>query len=318
MKPTILTVDDDPAVSQAITRDLRRQYGAEYQIVRAASGAEALAVLREFALRDRPVALIASDQRMPEMTGVEFLERRARTRPTRSSCCSRRTPTPTWRSRRSTTSASTTTCSSRGTRRRSGSTPCSTTCWATGATRTPTTAAACASSGTAGRSAATRSRRSSRATTCRTSWLDLERDEEAMRLHETAQADAERPPARAAPRRRALARAFDARARRRARPAHARRAAALRPLHRRRRPGRARGRGVRRVGGPADRRHRTRGPGRAGRRRAPRSRTTSASRRASPAPTSRTGPSRRCGASAPRWCSRATSSASRSAARSAR
>ena len=52
-KPTILTVDDDPAVSQAITRDLRRQYGAEYQIVRATSGAEALDVLAEFALRGR-------------------------------------------------------------------------------------------------------------------------------------------------------------------------------------------------------------------------------------------------------------------------
>jgi thioredoxin reductase (NADPH) len=73
-KPTILTVDDDPAVSQAITRDLRRQYGAEFQIVRAMSGTEALDVLREFALRDRQVALIASDQRMPGMTGIEFLE----------------------------------------------------------------------------------------------------------------------------------------------------------------------------------------------------------------------------------------------------
>jgi thioredoxin reductase (NADPH) len=73
-KPTILTVDDDPAVSQAITRDLRRRYGSEFQIVRAMSGAEALGVLREFALRDRKVALIASDQRMPGMTGIEFLE----------------------------------------------------------------------------------------------------------------------------------------------------------------------------------------------------------------------------------------------------
>jgi thioredoxin reductase (NADPH) len=73
-KPTILTVDDDPAVSQAITRDLRRQYGADYQLVRAASGAEALEVLKEFALRDRQVALIASDQRMPGMTGIEFLD----------------------------------------------------------------------------------------------------------------------------------------------------------------------------------------------------------------------------------------------------
>jgi thioredoxin reductase (NADPH) len=73
-KPTILTFDDDPVVSQAITRDLRRRYGAEYQIVRALSGADALTVLTEFALRERPVALIVSDQRMPAMTGVEFLE----------------------------------------------------------------------------------------------------------------------------------------------------------------------------------------------------------------------------------------------------
>ena len=73
-KPAILTVDDDPAVSQAISRDLRRQYGAEFQIIRTASGAEAMNVLTEFALRDRQVGLIASDQRMPEMTGVEFLE----------------------------------------------------------------------------------------------------------------------------------------------------------------------------------------------------------------------------------------------------
>ncbi|HEY8673356.1 MAG TPA: FAD-dependent oxidoreductase [Candidatus Dormibacteraeota bacterium] len=73
-KAAVLTVDDDPAVSQAITRDLRRRYGDEYQIVRATSGAEALTILKKFGLRDRPVALIASDQRMPEMTGVAFLE----------------------------------------------------------------------------------------------------------------------------------------------------------------------------------------------------------------------------------------------------
>jgi len=80
-KPTILTVDDDPVVSQAITRDLRGRYGAEYRIVRATSGAQALTVLAELALRDRPVALIASDQRMPEMTGVEFLEQARRHAP---------------------------------------------------------------------------------------------------------------------------------------------------------------------------------------------------------------------------------------------
>ena len=73
-KPTILAVDDDPGVSRAITRDLRARYGADYRIIRATSGAEALAVLTELTLRDRPVALVASDQRMPEMTGIEVLE----------------------------------------------------------------------------------------------------------------------------------------------------------------------------------------------------------------------------------------------------
>jgi thioredoxin reductase (NADPH) len=69
----ILTVDDDPAVSQAVTRDLRERYAGDYQIVRAHSGPEALGVLDELARRDQPVALIVSDHRMPEMTGIEFL-----------------------------------------------------------------------------------------------------------------------------------------------------------------------------------------------------------------------------------------------------
>ena len=73
-KPTILAVDDDPAVSRAITRDLRARYGGEYRVVSATSGARALEVLTELTLRDRSVALVASDQRMPEMTGIEVLE----------------------------------------------------------------------------------------------------------------------------------------------------------------------------------------------------------------------------------------------------
>jgi thioredoxin reductase (NADPH) len=73
-KPVILTVDDDPEVSQAMARDLRHQYGADYQVVRATSGPKALTLLTDYALRDRRVALIASDQRMPGMTGVEFFE----------------------------------------------------------------------------------------------------------------------------------------------------------------------------------------------------------------------------------------------------
>src|SRR4051812_23604177 len=72
-KPTILAVDDDPMVSRAITRDLRSRYGGEYRVVTATSGGQALEILTELALRDRAVALVASDQRMPEMTGIEVL-----------------------------------------------------------------------------------------------------------------------------------------------------------------------------------------------------------------------------------------------------
>src|SRR5215213_7269311 len=61
-------------VSLAISRDLGSRYGAEYRIVRAASGAQALGVLTRLALRNQLVALIAADQRMPEMTGIEMLE----------------------------------------------------------------------------------------------------------------------------------------------------------------------------------------------------------------------------------------------------
>jgi thioredoxin reductase (NADPH) len=74
-KPVILAVDDDPMVSAAIARDLQSRYSADYHIVRATSGPEALAVLARLALRDQPVALIATDQRMPQMTGIEMLER---------------------------------------------------------------------------------------------------------------------------------------------------------------------------------------------------------------------------------------------------
>ncbi len=74
-KPTILTVDDDPQVAVAIARDLRARYGESHRVVRASTGEEALAVLAELSLRDRPVALIMTDQRMPGMTGTELLER---------------------------------------------------------------------------------------------------------------------------------------------------------------------------------------------------------------------------------------------------
>ncbi|HME47583.1 FAD-dependent oxidoreductase [Mycobacterium sp.] len=73
-KPAIITVDDDPAVSRAIARDLRRHYGERYRIVRAESGPDALETLNELKLRGDAVALFVADYRMPQMSGIEFLE----------------------------------------------------------------------------------------------------------------------------------------------------------------------------------------------------------------------------------------------------
>ncbi|SDD79574.1 FAD-dependent oxidoreductase [Actinokineospora iranica] len=73
-RPSILTVDDDPGVSRAVARDLRKQYGEHYRIVRAESGEQALAALREIKLRGEEVAVLLADHRMPQMNGIEFLE----------------------------------------------------------------------------------------------------------------------------------------------------------------------------------------------------------------------------------------------------
>ncbi|GIF35828.1 FAD-dependent oxidoreductase [Actinoplanes xinjiangensis] len=70
----ILTVDDDPSVSRAIARDLRRRYADRFRVIRASSGDEALEVLRELKLRGGRVAVILADYRMPQMNGIEFLE----------------------------------------------------------------------------------------------------------------------------------------------------------------------------------------------------------------------------------------------------
>ncbi|NJR59569.1 MAG: FAD-dependent oxidoreductase [Cyanobacteria bacterium CRU_2_1] len=73
-KPIILTVDDDPEVLQAVARDLRHQYGDRFRIVRADSGVSALETVQQLKLRNEVVALFIVDQRMPQMSGVEFLE----------------------------------------------------------------------------------------------------------------------------------------------------------------------------------------------------------------------------------------------------
>src|SRR5213595_141137 len=74
-KPVIWTVDDDPDVLRAVERDLRRQYGDRYRVISADSGSSALESVKQLKLRNETVALFLVDQRMPRMSGVEFLEK---------------------------------------------------------------------------------------------------------------------------------------------------------------------------------------------------------------------------------------------------
>src|ERR1041385_8231070 len=74
-KPGIWTIDDDPDVLRAVARDLRRHYGDHYKVISADSGISALEATKQLKLRNEPVALFLVDQRMPRMSGVEFLEK---------------------------------------------------------------------------------------------------------------------------------------------------------------------------------------------------------------------------------------------------
>jgi thioredoxin reductase (NADPH) len=73
-RPAILAVDDQPAVLSAVVRDLRRRFGRNYRVLGAESGGGGLEIVRDMALRSEPLALIVADQRMPNLTGVEFLK----------------------------------------------------------------------------------------------------------------------------------------------------------------------------------------------------------------------------------------------------
>jgi thioredoxin reductase (NADPH) len=73
-RPVLWTIDDDPEVLRAVERDLRRRYGEQYRVMRADAGDTALEALKQLKLRGEVVALFLVDQRMPRMTGVEFLE----------------------------------------------------------------------------------------------------------------------------------------------------------------------------------------------------------------------------------------------------
>jgi thioredoxin reductase (NADPH) len=73
IKPVIMTVDDEPGVLNAVERDLRKRYAADYRIVKALSGMQALEAVRQLGQRNAPVALFLVDARMPQMSGTEFL-----------------------------------------------------------------------------------------------------------------------------------------------------------------------------------------------------------------------------------------------------
>ncbi len=72
-KPVIVTVDDEPQVSDAIERDLRKHYRKDYQIIKNSSGPQALETVHQLKQRNTPIALFLADQRMPDMGGTEFL-----------------------------------------------------------------------------------------------------------------------------------------------------------------------------------------------------------------------------------------------------
>jgi thioredoxin reductase (NADPH) len=72
--PFIIIVDDDEQVLRAIQRDIRNRYHNEYRVIAAESGQEALELIKELKLKNETVALFISDQRMPEMEGIDFME----------------------------------------------------------------------------------------------------------------------------------------------------------------------------------------------------------------------------------------------------
>ena len=85
-RPALITVDDDREVLRAVERDLRRRYADRYRVLRADSGQTALDTLRELKVRNDAVALLLVDQRMPGMSGVEFIKEANKLFPMQSAC----------------------------------------------------------------------------------------------------------------------------------------------------------------------------------------------------------------------------------------
>jgi len=78
LKPVIMSVDDEPVVLKAVGRDLHAHYQRDYQILEVGSAVEALEMVLKLKQRNTPIALFLVDQRMPEMSGTEFLARAVR------------------------------------------------------------------------------------------------------------------------------------------------------------------------------------------------------------------------------------------------
>jgi thioredoxin reductase (NADPH) len=75
VRPVVLAVDDEPAVRSSIEGELRKRYGADYEVRCEGSGTAGLAALEQVKAQGGEVALVVADLWMPDMTGVEFLAR---------------------------------------------------------------------------------------------------------------------------------------------------------------------------------------------------------------------------------------------------
>lgn len=81
-KPILFIVAHEPHVLEALETDLDRRFGNECRMLKASDPAGGLQELASLAAQEEPVALLIADQRMPEMTGVDFLVKAHELHPT--------------------------------------------------------------------------------------------------------------------------------------------------------------------------------------------------------------------------------------------
>lgn len=74
-RPVMMSVGEDEAKLQLVEQELRKRYGTDYEVICDPSAAEALSKLQALKDEDRQVALLFTDPSLPEMTGIEFLNR---------------------------------------------------------------------------------------------------------------------------------------------------------------------------------------------------------------------------------------------------